>query len=77
MWSAAWGAAQNKLPLTPPTIAGPGIIDTAGYLKDIAAAGSPEAANQAAAKNIYDKLLPGLGAKMNPMLNDMLNLGKK
>jgi len=55
--AAAWGAFQNAFPkydktLTPATPVGPGIIDTAGYLKDIAAAGSPEAANRAAAKNI-------------------------
>jgi len=77
LWAAAWGALQNMLPITPPTVAGPGIIDTAGYLKDIAAAGSPEAANRAAAKNIYDTLLPGLGDRMNPMVNDMLDLGHK
>lgn len=77
LWTAGYGAFQNRLPPTPPTIAGPGILDTAGYLKDIATAGSPEAANKAAAKNIYDTLLPGLGDKMNPMVNDMLDLGKK
>jgi hypothetical protein len=75
--SAMWGAVQNRLPITPPTVAGPGIIDTGQYLSDIARAGSPEAANRAAAKGIYDNLLPGLGDTMNPMVKSMLDLGKK
>jgi len=75
--SAAWGAIQNFLPVTPPTVAGPGVVDSADYLRRIGAAGSPEEANRVAARGIYDMLAPGLGDKMNPMVDELLNLGKR
>ena len=77
MLAAAQGAAQNFIPITPPTVAGPGIIDQAGYVHKIVTAGSPEEANRAAAKNIYGLLLPGMEEKMNPMVDSMLDLGRK
>lgn len=77
IWSAAWGAVQNFLPVTPPTVAGPGIVDSALYLNKIRSAKSPEEANRAAATEIWDMLLPGLGDKMKPATESLLDLGKK
>ncbi|MFO7918112.1 MAG: hypothetical protein R6V13_08540 [Anaerolineae bacterium] len=70
------GVAQNLLPGPSPTVAGPGVLDIAGYGAEIMNAGSPEAANRAAASGIYDRLLPGFGGVMNPMVESVLNFGR-
>ncbi len=75
--SAMWGSTQNFIPLTPSTVAGPGIIDSSQYLHSIATAGSPEAANRTAAEGLYGLLLPGMDEKMAPLIKSMLEMGKK
>ncbi len=70
------GVAQNLLPGPSPTVAGPGVLDIASYGSEIMNADSPEAANRAAATGIYDRLLPGFGGVMNPMVESMLNFGR-
>lgn len=70
------GVVQNLLPGPSPTVAGPGVLDIAGYGSEIMNADSPEAANRAAASGIYDRLLPGFGGVMNPMVESMLNFGR-
>jgi hypothetical protein len=77
MGAATWGAVQNRISPTAPSPAGPGLIDTAKYLFRIGSAGSPEEANRAAARNIYNILgVPGMEKVMNPMVDSMLNLGE-
>ena len=58
-----------------PNVNGPGIVDIAGYLNSIVSAGSPEAANMAAATGIYGLMMGGLGDTMNPLVDSVLNMG--
>lgn len=77
MGAAAWSAIQNRISPTAPSPAGPGIIDTARYLHRIGTAGSTEAANRAAAKNIYKILgVPGMDEAMKPLVDSLIKLGK-
>lgn len=79
--TAFWGAIQNlprKFLSTPPNVAGPGIVDTADFFWDIASAENAQEANERAARGLYDRLLPGFGKHMmNPLVEEMLNFGKK
>ena len=64
---------QNMIPLTPPGIVGPGVLDIAAYIKDCAMSNDP---NRTAAMGIYGLLLPGLDNVMNPMVESVLNFGQ-
>jgi hypothetical protein len=72
--SAAWGAAQNFVPITPSTVAGPGIVDTGKILYDIGTSKDP---NRTAAESLTKLYAPGLDRTMRPLINDVLNFTKR